>query len=455
MAKRWRLFSVFVKTLCGVFLILLAILACFALWPDIAPIDDSDLLLARRQVKDADNGFLDVDLPGDAATLPDELGQRVGWAREVYRDFVAIDLDIEGEAASSREDDDDVAKAPADVASDVAAIEQALAENTEVLERFERSLQRPDFQVRHSNSINERVPYMADWRVLTYLVALRANLQRLGGDGRIALEDALKIARFGHRIELGQGSVTQCAVGMAIKGIGVNCTLALVASSEQSTKDLRRLGEELRSLEVSSAVMKDVFRADYSVMRNSDLDDVVESVEAEGGTINPLWRVWAALTFRRNRMLELLSKSYRVAVENQSDALISVEPNPKPKADPLGRGYWLVAYVLSCPPPIQYRRAALRFQLRATICFIALMHYRQVHGRYPDSLTELVPEFLPQVPLDPYDGKPLRYGTHAEVERRIVYSVGEDFIDEGGADLYGAEDLWFVDETEPTLVLPP
>ena len=70
---------------------------------------------------------------------------------------------------------------------------------------------------------------------------------------------------------------------------------------------------------------------------------------------------------------------------------------------------------------------------------IAIERYRRQHGKLPEKLDELVPEFLPQVPVDPYDGQPLRYVVDAEGCR--VYSVGMNHTDEGGkGDLAGDPD---------------
>jgi hypothetical protein len=46
---------------------------------------------------------------------------------------------------------------------------------------------------------------------------------------------------------------------------------------------------------------------------------------------------------------------------------------------------------------------------RCAIVGIACERFRLKHGRWPDTLAQLCPEFLPAVPLDPADGQPLRY----------------------------------------------
>ncbi|MFA0747150.1 MAG: hypothetical protein EORIYHIE_001019, partial [Candidatus Fervidibacter sp.] len=34
---------------------------------------------------------------------------------------------------------------------------------------------------------------------------------------------------------------------------------------------------------------------------------------------------------------------------------------------------------------------------------VALRLYRHEHGRYPETLEELVPKYLPSLPIDPFD----------------------------------------------------
>jgi hypothetical protein len=70
---------------------------------------------------------------------------------------------------------------------------------------------------------------------------------------------------------------------------------------------------------------------------------------------------------------------------------------------------------------------------RATRALIALERHRIALGRYPDTLDALVPGFLSEVPIDPWDGKPLKYRTIDPAGRSfILYSVGMDGADDGG-----------------------
>jgi hypothetical protein len=62
---------------------------------------------------------------------------------------------------------------------------------------------------------------------------------------------------------------------------------------------------------------------------------------------------------------------------------------------------------------------------------IALKRYQIKNASYPATLDELVHEFLPSVPLDPVDGKPLRYRLNAD-GTFLLYSVGPNGKDDGG-----------------------
>ncbi len=59
----------------------------------------------------------------------------------------------------------------------------------------------------------------------------------------------------------------------------------------------------------------------------------------------------------------------------------------------------------------------------------AIKAYQAETGKIPISLDELVPKYIPEIPRDPFDGQPIRFSS----EKKIIWSVGEDLIDEGGS----------------------
>ncbi len=69
-------------------------------------------------------------------------------------------------------------------------------------------------------------------------------------------------------------------------------------------------------------------------------------------------------------------------------------------------------------------------EIKAARIAIAAERFRLQEGRLPEGLDELVPAHLSEIPLDPFDGLPMKLArTGAGL---VIYSVGSDGIDNGG-----------------------
>lgn len=78
-------------------------------------------------------------------------------------------------------------------------------------------------------------------------------------------------------------------------------------------------------------------------------------------------------------------------------------------------------------------RDIVRARRDAALAVLAMESYRRANGAWPTTLAELVPNYLPSVPLDPFDGKPLRYlPPTSESGSPVLYSIGVDGKDDGG-----------------------
>lgn len=64
---------------------------------------------------------------------------------------------------------------------------------------------------------------------------------------------------------------------------------------------------------------------------------------------------------------------------------------------------------------------------------LATQAFQRVHGHFPESVDQLTPDFLPQIPLDPHDQqeRPLQY-RRLDDGSAVVYSVGDNQIDDQG-----------------------
>jgi hypothetical protein len=112
------------------------------------------------------------------------------------------------------------------------------------------------------------------------------------------------------------------------------------------------------------------------------------------------------------------------------------------------------------PPVGQMASTAHQSQalLRCAAAAVAVERFRLAKGRWPEKLTDLAPDYLATVPLDPFDGKPVRF--KRQKDGVVVYSIGPDGTDDGGsfetlnAFLPGTDigfRLWDVDKRRQTV----
>jgi hypothetical protein len=80
------------------------------------------------------------------------------------------------------------------------------------------------------------------------------------------------------------------------------------------------------------------------------------------------------------------------------------------------------------------KEATLEAMMLATKAGLACKIYRNKTGHYPENLEALVPDILPELPIDPFTGKPLVY--KIENGELLIYSLGSNLKDDGGRGTY-------------------
>lgn len=89
-----------------------------------------------------------------------------------------------------------------------------------------------------------------------------------------------------------------------------------------------------------------------------------------------------------------------------------------------------VSSMILLPVEIFYREAVNTAKLDGLRIALALKIYRAEKGEYPDSLAVLIPEYLSELPKDPFTGK--NYIYHRKGKSFSVYSAGINEKDDGG-----------------------
>jgi hypothetical protein len=222
-----------------------------------------------------------------------------------------------------------------------------------------------------------------------------ASLLRSFGGGRIhidpahatlVVEDVLQ--RFYTDDGQGDGRLIRGEVGFLSSEPGVFGLSELIAF--RFMQPIRRLGAPSRA-----SIMQDVREFTAAAQQ----DDAVAPWERSSRRSDPLY-------LRMDRTYGAIPS-------------LSVLANTPP-ASPMARLFALRDLVET------YRDAALTL--------LAMQRYRLAKGAWPEALAQLVPEFLPSQPLDPFTGTPLKYLATGPDGLPKLYSIGSDLKDNGGVD---------------------
>jgi hypothetical protein len=167
---------------------------------------------------------------------------------------------------------------------------------------------------------------------------------------------------------------------------------------------------------------------------------------AKGGVAKFMWRTsWSYADERQTlEALEILLEADRTAKTNYVFFMACTNMEARLKAMDATNTAGPLPRALSVPdlPHLMFSAVAglgvvvhkamqAETEKQVAITAIALRRFQLRHGELPGQLAELTPEFLPTVPLDPVDGKPLRYHPNGD-GTFLLYSVGEDGVDDGG-----------------------
>jgi hypothetical protein len=146
---------------------------------------------------------------------------------------------------------------------------------------------------------------------------------------------------------------------------------------------------------------------------------------------------WATPDFYRHNQalgLERLNRAIEIAQEPLPDwtrLWQRWQAEIRPPDDPAeNRADTIVSLLLPEVSFFAQAEVGARARLRAAVLLTASTRYKLAHGNWPEAASDLVPEFLAEVPADPFTGDPMRL-----VQRDgdlVAYALGTDRADDGG-----------------------
>jgi hypothetical protein len=332
---------------------------------------------------------------------------------------------------------------------DEAAISGILASNETMLACLETGLVYSTCQSPAITNIYTPMPFIAAWRNMARIMSLKTKSLFHDGKQEQAFENATKTIKFGHVIEESSETMIQFLVGIAVKGIGLSDLEEMATSSTIPSDRLKHYGVELSRYGAAGNGLTNAYKGDYHFQclhvdalangRTSfrELISIGPSVRDESKRSFRL----PYYVFQPENTKELLAATARRCIAEIQNTYDKMDKNLVERNNEQQRSLhqWLlpnsigiILHNMLVPAVGAVLEKKLRYEtyVRALQAILATKAFRQDNNRLPESLDELVPAYLHEIPVDPYDGKSLKYSQG----KKIVYSVGKDLKDSGGSE---------------------
>ena len=317
-----------------------------------------------------------------------------------------------------------------DIPSDTKAIEQTLTDCREALDLCRKGTQIGFCEMPSLDYTTNTTAFVSPLRQLARLLVVEGKLAERGGETNGAITNYLAVVTLGSDCSKG-GPIIYNLVGDAIIGIGAPSIRAFMLQRSPPLEEARHVMDELDHIDKEIVPFAETLR--YELTYGKDLMD-----RDMFKRLN-----WGQKIANRHTIFCTFDAAYGELIQDADKPFW--ESNTKAitekwvqSAKPTWR--WLlnrpIAHIMigmmlpaMQSPHIKAVRADLEFEATRVVC--ALKSYQLIHGSPPDQLADLVPTFLPAIPIDPFDGKPLRY--RHDGANWVIWSVGSDLKDDNAA----------------------
>jgi hypothetical protein len=318
-----------------------------------------------------------------------------------------------------------------DLSGNTEAIEHTVTDCNEALDLGRKGTQIDFCQTPSLNFETNSDMFVTPLRQLARLLIANGKLAERRGESDRAITNYLTVVRLGADCAKG-GPILYSLVGDAIIGMGAQAIRACVLQQTTSPEAARHVMEELDHINKERIPFAEILRYELEYLKE----------QIDCGLFGQL-KWWQKIAASRRAMFSCFDAALGQLIQDadkpfwESNAkAITQQWNVSEK--PIWR--WMlnrpiprVMLDMLLPvvqlPRIKTVRADLEFEATCVVC--ALKSYRLAHGVPPERLADLVPVFLPTAPIDPFDGKPLRY--RSDGTNWVIWSVGFDLKDDNAA----------------------
>lgn len=262
------------------------------------------------------------------------------------------------------------------------------------------------------------------------LLSLESEIHARQGDAHaaaVAIDTLLALAKSFD----GEPMLVAVLVRISIDDVALDCLRRLMATHELSDGDLAAIGVRFNAINYHSHLHQAMLGARVACLRTFDHPETLAGAVPSKAALMFFGLEDRAVYLRLMHEVVAASAasdpiSWQSAMEDTQERILATFESPSANWK-----YPIAKHLLQSMRPWSTavgRGTALRDVANTAL---AAERFRRARGRLPHALDDLAPNFLPRVPLDPFDGALLRWVVTDDDYR--IYSIGQDGVDQGGA----------------------
>jgi hypothetical protein len=275
-----------------------------------------------------------------------------------------------------------------------------------------------------------QLPHLSAHRAAVRLEAMAVCIDLADGRSDAALDRCTTMLHIGRPL-MEEPFTISALVAMACDTTGVTMIETVLASGQADAERMRKLDRTLREHQ-HAGDLKFALRGERlmqrEILRGREFDQTMSTEFQFPVALSPVLRAGGLATINEAKSLELMTRLID-ALDDPAAALRAAEEMEREITQ---FGLLHAPARMTMPTLTNMVATSLRHRVRLAAARAALAAecYRMDRGDWPLSLGALVPEYLDAVPIDHFDGRPLRL--KRTDTGLVIYSIDRDGTDDGG-----------------------